>query len=168
MRRPQHDRPTGSRKREREARRAYLRRSRDIVEYLAAAAREGYAVSHDVDPADDVKRINDMIDELYVAGSTARRKDPEIRRLRAAAGDASAPRPATGRRQGKRARVITRTGHNIVLVRGWKTGEVLRGAGWRPIYSGTGGGWTLDLHRLPDAVAALEHAGYDVTMEHDQ
>ena len=48
-----------------------------------------------------------------------------------------------------------------IAVRGYVR-DVLRGAGLKPMYARRG--WILDRHRQADALAALERAGYVVTL----
>ena len=50
----------------------------------------------------------------------------------------------------------------VFLVRGYVR-DTLRSAGLKPIWSGAGRGWVLDVHTMPDALASLEHAGFHVT-----
>ena len=51
----------------------------------------------------------------------------------------------------------------VIVVRGYVR-DVLRGAGLKPMYAGDSRGWVLDHGRLPDTLAALELAGFTVTV----
>lgn len=67
-------------------------------------------------------------------------------------------------RQQKRAKVAWVTvdpNRPTILVRGYVADE-LRRAGLKPLWSASRRGFLLDASRLPDATAALEHAGYTV------
>lgn len=67
--------------------------------------------------------------------------------------------------RGHRAVVLADPG--VVTVKGRGVFEALRAARFRPIFVGTVGGFCLDrrrrgVDRLPDILAALEHAGFRV------
>jgi hypothetical protein len=51
----------------------------------------------------------------------------------------------------------------VVLIRGHRTGGVLRSYGLRPIWSAAGNGWCLDAHHTSDVLTMLEAHGYRVT-----
>ncbi|CUR54206.1 hypothetical protein NOCA2140029 [metagenome] len=58
----------------------------------------------------------------------------------------------------------------IIILRGWQVFGLARGAGCKPTYLGTVGGWALDATRLPDILAycdlrniATEVTGMPVT-----
>lgn len=56
-------------------------------------------------------------------------------------------------------RATITTEPTTIAVRGYVR-DVLRDAGLKPMFARRG--WVLDLRRLPDALAALERAGYVV------
>lgn len=56
-----------------------------------------------------------------------------------------------------RRRLTLEVDGNIVVVRGWKASGVLRSAGLRPTFSGTAGGWMVDVSKLPELVAWLDY-----------
>ena len=45
---------------------------------------------------------------------------------------------------------------NVILCKGWRIGDLLREGGWRPIYLGSLGAWSLDSRHLEDVVAYFE------------
>lgn len=51
----------------------------------------------------------------------------------------------------------------VMVVKGYGVRDVLRSAGMKPMRRAAGG-FLLDLHRLADAMAALEHADYRVSV----
>ena len=53
---------------------------------------------------------------------------------------------------------------DTITIKGPAIFDTLRPVGIRPIFAGTVGGWMLHRRRLPDALAALEAAGYRVTV----
>lgn len=66
-------------------------------------------------------------------------------------------------------RVVTLTNDGqIIVMRGYKVAGIARGAGLRPTYSGSAGGWMLDASRLPELVAYLEHRNYRYRLDDDQ
>lgn len=93
----------------------------------------------------------------------------QVRRRRDAA-HRSAPLPtgyrdpfdAAAAKPFKPASITHDSAARVFRVKGYGVRDVLRAAGMKPIQ--TVGGFLLDLYRLPDAVAALEHAGYRVSM----
>lgn len=64
-----------------------------------------------------------------------------------------------------RHRLTIRVDNNIAIVRGWKASGVLRSAGLRPTYSGTAGGWMVDVSQLPELVAWLEYRNLAYALE---
>ncbi|WP_299057071.1 hypothetical protein [uncultured Nocardioides sp.] len=58
-----------------------------------------------------------------------------------------------------RTRITVEASDEIIVVRGYGARDLMRGAGMRPIFSGSAGGWMLDASKLPDLLAALEHRG---------
>lgn len=52
----------------------------------------------------------------------------------------------------------------VVVVRGWRGGEVLRNAGLHPFYSKPSGGWICDEERGPNVLAAVESSGAAVVI----
>lgn len=56
-----------------------------------------------------------------------------------------------------RVRIETDTARDRMVIRGWRAGELAREAGCWPIFSGTVGGWIIDLPHLADLVAYCEH-----------
>jgi hypothetical protein len=66
-------------------------------------------------------------------------------------------------------RVLTLTNDgSLVVIRGYKAAEAARGAGLRPTYSGSAGGWMLDASRLPELVAHLEYRNRRYTLAEEQ
>ena len=59
----------------------------------------------------------------------------------------------------KAARVSVET--RVIVVTGWKVGNVLNDAGIRAVYVGTVKGWMVDRHNLGNVLAVLDRAGYD-------
>lgn len=72
-----------------------------------------------------------------------------------------APAAVTAGRPYKPAAIVV--DDRVILVRGYVR-DTLRSAGLRPIWSGSGRGWLLDVHKMPDATALLEDAGFHVTV----
>ncbi|CUR54662.1 hypothetical protein NOCA2210012 [metagenome] len=69
-----------------------------------------------------------------------------------------------------RRRVTIEIKGRIIILRGWQVFGLARGAGCKPTYLGTLGGWALDATRLPDILAycdtrniATEVTGMPVT-----
>jgi hypothetical protein len=62
----------------------------------------------------------------------------------------------------KGAWITTEDARGVFILKGRGSAQVLRHEGMRPMWSGSRRGFLLDLYRLPDAVAALEWAGYVV------
>jgi hypothetical protein len=52
--------------------------------------------------------------------------------------------------------IETNTPAKVLLVRGHHAGDLCREAGMKPLWSPSGKGWCLDLHRLPDVAALCE------------
>jgi hypothetical protein len=65
----------------------------------------------------------------------------------------------------RRLKIQTDTGRNSMIIRGWGGGALAREAGCWPVYSGSAGGWIVDLPRLSDLAAYLEYrsVAYSVT-----
>lgn len=62
---------------------------------------------------------------------------------------------------------ITRDG-SIVIIRGYKAAGIARGAGLRPTYSGSAGGWMLDASRLPELCAWLDYRNRRYVVEGEE
>jgi hypothetical protein len=62
---------------------------------------------------------------------------------------------------------LTRDG-GLVVIRGYRAAEAARGAGLRPTYSGSAGGWMLDASRLPELVAYLEYRNRRYTLDEER
>ena len=50
----------------------------------------------------------------------------------------------------------------IILVRGFKAGDLLRRHGMKPLWSTVSRGWVLDLRRLPDVRAVCDASAVTV------
>jgi hypothetical protein len=62
--------------------------------------------------------------------------------------------------------VVTVDGE-VVTVSGYRTGDVMRAGGLKPLWSRTAGrrgAWVLDAHHAHDIVAMLEHGRYVVRL----
>ena len=67
----------------------------------------------------------------------------------------------------KGAWITTEDDRAVFVVKGRGCADVLRRDGLKPMWSVSRRGFVLDLHRLPDAVASLEWAGYVVRVRSD-
>lgn len=56
---------------------------------------------------------------------------------------------------------------SIVVVRGWKASGTLRCAGLRATFSGSAGGWMVDVTRLPELLAWLDDRRFAYALEGD-
>lgn len=57
-------------------------------------------------------------------------------------------------------RYVIEVDDRVILVRGYRAGEILRDAGMKPLWSHIGRGWVLDRDRLPDVALCIElHGG---------
>lgn len=57
---------------------------------------------------------------------------------------------------------------NLVVVRGWKASGTLRCAGLRATFSGSAGGWMVDVARLPELLAWLDDRRLTYALEGDR
>lgn len=57
---------------------------------------------------------------------------------------------------------------NLVVVRGWKASGTLRCAGLRATFSGSAGGWMVDVARLPELLAWLDDRRMTYSLEGDR
>ena len=53
----------------------------------------------------------------------------------------------------------------VIIVRGWRAGDLARDAGLKPLWSPVTSGWTLDRRRLPDLLAFLETRNVPVEVD---
>ncbi|MDP9822775.1 hypothetical protein [Nocardioides massiliensis] len=64
-----------------------------------------------------------------------------------------------------RRRITIELDRPLMIVRGWRAGDLAREAGLRPIWSGVSSGWMLDASRLPDLSAYLESRNIPVVID---
>lgn len=57
---------------------------------------------------------------------------------------------------------------NVIVVAGWKAGELMKHAGVKGVYSGASKGWLIDQRRLPDLVAYAEYQNITVRIINEE
>lgn len=61
--------------------------------------------------------------------------------------------------------LVVKVERDRAILQGWRGGELAAEAGLRAVYLGTVKGWVVDLARLPDLLAFLQHRGVRVRVE---
>jgi hypothetical protein len=69
--------------------------------------------------------------------------------------------------RGRRRAFVIEERAKVFVVRGFRAADVLRSAGYKPLWSVTAQGWVLDVKHLPDVVALLEWRNIDVRIVRD-